>query len=162
MREQLATWPGRSANTADKRSDNATVAKDPLPETRQAESSAGGPSERLNVFEQFKIPHVDSAGKQSAVTGSPTTGTQNRGKVSGCSIVKKARLSSSSGDATSPVSRKKHAQLAQNSSVRKETNEVFGKFLSKLEVQSCQLYGNMIAFYGTFEMLQKLCKHICE
>ena len=140
MREQLATWTGRSANT-NKRSAPTTEAKDTLLDTQQAETSAGGPSERLNVFEQFKIPSVDSPGKQSPVkespaTGkqspvkeSPATGTQNREKVSGCSVAKKARLSLSSGDATSPASRKKDDQLAQSSSVKKEVKEVFGKFL---------------------------------
>ena len=131
MREQLATWTGRSATTANKRSAPTTEAKDTLLDTQQAETSAGGPSERLNVFEQFKIPGVDSPGKQSPVKESPTTGTQNREKVSGGSVAKKARLSlAPSGDETSPVSKKKKdGQLAQSSSVKEETKEVLGKFL---------------------------------
>ena len=130
MREQLATWTGRSATTANKRSAPTTEAKDTLLDTQQAETSAGGPSaERLNVFEQFKIPGVDSPGKQSPVKESPATGTQNQEKVSGGSVAKKARLSLSSGDATSPVSKKKDGQLTQSSSVREEAKEMLGKFL---------------------------------
>jgi len=114
MREQLAAWPGRSASAGDIHTDTS---KDPVLDTLTGDSGVGSVSERLNVFEQFKIP-LDTSGKQDGATL-----TQSREKIP--TGVKKTYQKASDMAAVG----KRPTQQAWSSSVEEETKELFGMFL---------------------------------
>ena len=114
MREQLAAWPGQSASAGDIHTDPS---KDPVLDPLTGDSS--GVSERLNVFEQFKIP-VDTSGKQD-----PATSTQSREKIPTGGGVKKTYQKAADVAAMG----KRPTPQAWSSSVEEETKERFGMFL---------------------------------
>ena len=122
MREQLAAWPGRAANAANKHPE--TSSKEPFLEPLVAEPGGSGATERLNVFEQFKIP-FDSPGKQE----STATDSEHREKTSASTAVVRKTLLKSPADATSVVAGKKNSEQAWSSSMGEDAKEVFGMSL---------------------------------
>ena len=115
MREQLAAWPGQSASAGDIHTDTS---KDPVLDPLTGDPGVSV-SERLNVFEQFKIP-IDTSGKQD-----PATLTQSREKIPAGAGVKKTYQKASDMAAVG----KRPMPPTWSSPVDEETKERFGMFL---------------------------------